>query len=52
MPIGIYETKEHAIIAGVGIAKVHEKGQLLIHTQDGKIEDERTYGADPRSSKG
>ena len=29
-----------------------EQGQLIIHKRDGKIQEERTYGSDPSSSKG
>jgi hemerythrin superfamily protein len=29
-----------------------QKGQLLVHGRDGRIQEERTYGEDPRGSKG
>jgi len=34
------------------LAKQAPLGQVIVHTRDGKIAEEFTYGDDPRSSKG
>ncbi|MCA9775136.1 MAG: DUF2188 domain-containing protein [Candidatus Eremiobacteraeota bacterium] len=47
-----FETKEEAIKAGVREARTHEAGQLIIHTRDGRFEEERTYGYDPPGRPG
>lgn len=47
-----FETKEEAVKAGVREARTHEAGQLIIHTRDGRFEEERTYGYDPPRSPG
>ena len=47
-----FETKEEAVKAGVREARTHEAGQLIIHTQDGRFEEERTYGFDPPGRPG
>lgn len=45
-------TKPPAITAGVTVASANQPSQLLIHRQDGTIEDERTYGNDPFPPRG
>lgn len=45
-------TKQAAIDAGVAAARANQPSQLLIHRQDGTIEDERTYGDDPFPPRG
>jgi len=47
-----FETKPPAVEKGMQLARRHKPSQLLIHKKDGKIQEERTYGNDPRSSKG
>lgn len=47
-----YEKKSDAVKAGKTIAKKQDLGQLVVHKQDGTIQHEFTYGADPRSKKG
>ena len=47
-----FETKEEAVKAGVREARTHEAGQLIIHTRDGRFEEERTYGYDPPGRPG
>ena len=47
-----FETKSEAIRAGVKEARTHVAGQLIIHTQDGRFQEERTYGYDPPRSPG
>jgi hypothetical protein len=40
-------TKEEALEKSVDYVKRHN-GELVIHTMDGKIEDRRSYGNDPK----
>lgn len=40
-------TKEDALEKSVDYVKRH-KGELVIHKMDGKIEDSRSYGNDPK----
>ena len=47
-----FETKEEAVKAGVREARSHAAGQLIIHTQDGRFQEERTYGSDPPETPG
>lgn len=44
--------KSAAIDEGVRLARANEPSQLVIHRQDGTIEDERTYGNDPFPPRG
>jgi hypothetical protein len=46
------DTKEKAIDYGRDLAKQGELGQLVVHKADGTIEQEFTYGEDPRSTAG
>ena len=52
----VRRTKAEAIRDGVAhcrfLLELHIHSQLVIHTRDGRIQSERTYGADPRSRKG
>ena len=34
------------------LAKANQPSQVIIHTRDGRIETEHTYGDDPRDVKG
>lgn len=48
---GVHNTKAEAVKAGRTIAK-NEKGQLLIHKQNGQFQEERTYREDPFPPRG
>ena len=45
------DNKREAIDKGKELAKKNE-GQLVIHKQNGRIQEERTYGKDPFPPKG
>ena len=45
-------TKEQAIQRIAEIAKKNGNAQVVIRKSDGTIQNERTYGNDPRASKG
>jgi hypothetical protein len=47
-----FPTQAEAVQEGIRIAAAQEPGQLIIHKKDGTIQEERTYGEDPRSSRG
>ena len=47
-----FETKTEAVRAGVKEASSHEAGQLIIHKQNGRFQEERTYGFDPPGRAG
>ena len=47
-----YETKEDALEAAKQRARGQEPSQVKVHTRDGNMEYENTYGDDPRSSAG
>lgn len=47
----VHDTKAEAVAAGRSLAQA-DKGQLLIHKQDGKIQEERTFRNDPYPPKG
>lgn len=48
----IFERKEDAVQEGARIARTHAESQLLIHLANGRFEEERTYGKDPRRTPG
>jgi len=48
---GVHDRKKEAIEQGRNLAK-QDKGQLLIHGKDGKIQEERTYRKDPFPPEG
>ena len=50
--ISHHSTKEEAIEAARKVAEKSGLGQVKIHTAIGAIEEERTYGKDPRKSPG
>jgi hypothetical protein len=50
--LSTHQLKEVAITAGVTVARANQPSQLIIHRQDGTIEDERTYGNDPFPPRG
>jgi hypothetical protein len=43
----VESTKAEAVSRGAEIARNKGNSQLIIHKQDGKIQDERTYDNDP-----
>ncbi|WP_192822243.1 DUF2188 domain-containing protein [Rufibacter sp. LB8] len=47
-------TKAEVVQKTIEIAQNHASSSVIIHTQDGKIEEERTYprSSDPTSSRG
>lgn len=51
-----YERKADAVAEGVRMGRAHlasgQLAQLVIRGKDGRIQQERTYGADPRRSRG
>jgi hypothetical protein len=47
-----YRTKDQAVKAGASKGRQNGHAQLLIKGRDGRIQSERTYGADPRRSRG
>lgn len=44
--------KSNAVEAGTKVAKANQPSQLVIHRENGTIEKEYTYGADPYPPKG
>ena len=44
--------KTDAVARAKELAKKAKLGQVIVHKQDGKIQTEYTYGADPKRSKG
>jgi hypothetical protein len=50
--LGTWDHKDLAIARAKELAKEAELGQVVVHGEDGKIQEEFTYGEDPRSSKG
>lgn len=48
----VVDTKEKAIDYGRDLAKQEGQGQLVVHKADGTIEEEFTYGDDPRNIPG
>ncbi|MGI5213542.1 DUF2188 domain-containing protein [Plantactinospora sp. CA-290183] len=49
---GTYDTKGAAIEQGRKVAKDNQPSQLVVHTADGKVENEYTYQDDPFPPKG
>lgn len=48
----VSQNKKDVVARGTELAKARQPSQLIIHTADGKIEKEYTYGADPFPPKG
>ena len=48
----LVDDKDHAVAHAKERAQASPLGQVIVHNRDGRIADEFTYGADPRSSKG
>ncbi len=51
-PLSEFGTKKEAVDQAREIAKANQPSQIKIHKQDGKIQEERTYGSDPKRTKG
>ena len=47
-----FKTKEEGVKVSAKLVRSKGNSQLKIHKVDGKIQEERTYGNDPRRSKG
>jgi hypothetical protein len=47
-----YPTKDQAVKAGASKVRQNGHAQLVIKGRNGRIQSERTYGADPRRTKG
>ncbi|MGI8426552.1 MAG: DUF2188 domain-containing protein [Actinomycetota bacterium] len=48
----LVDNKDNAVNHAKELARAEELGQVIVHTRDGKIAEEFTYGADPRGIKG
>lgn len=48
----LHHTKTEGVKAGAARGRKHGHAQLVIHKRDGKIQSERTYGADPERTPG
>ena len=48
----LVDDKDNAVAHAKDLAKAAELGQVIVHTRDGKIAEEFTYGDDPRETKG
>jgi hypothetical protein len=48
----VVDTKERAVQLAREAAAEFDRSQIIIHKADGTIEEERTYGDDPRSIPG
>ena len=46
------ETKDAALKAARKLAKSASLGQVIVHRKDGSIQEEFTYGDDPRDTPG
>ena len=49
---GIFNTKKEAMDRAIDLAKKEKPSQVVIQKQDGKIQEERTYGDDPYPPEG
>jgi len=47
-----FDRKQDAVAAATAAGRQIGNAQVVIRTMDGKIQSERTYGNDPRRSKG
>jgi hypothetical protein len=48
----LVDNKDNALSQAKDMAKSHELGQVIVHTRDGKIAEEFTYGDDPQNIPG
>jgi hypothetical protein len=51
-PITNFGTKDEAVADGRERARAHQPSQLIVHTADGRIENEATYSHDPYPPSG
>lgn len=51
-PFKVDAVSEAVVMCNHGLKLLKEKSELIIKSMFGKIQDKRTYGADPRKSKG
>ncbi len=49
---GVFDLKAEAVARGRELAKAEPPSQLIVHTADGKFENEYTYGDDPFPPRG
>lgn len=50
--LGAWDHKDLAVSRAKELAKAAPLGQVVVHGEDGQIQDEFTYGADPRDIPG
>jgi hypothetical protein len=50
--LGTWDHKELAVDRAKELAKAAELGQVVVHGRDGVIQEEFTYGEDPRDTPG
>ena len=50
--LGAWDHKDLAVARAKELAKEAPLGQVIVHGEDGKIQDEFTYGDDPRNIPG
>ncbi|HEX8003476.1 MAG TPA: DUF2188 domain-containing protein [Mycobacteriales bacterium] len=50
--LGVWDHKDMAIARAKELAKEAELGQVVVHGEDGRIQEEFTYGEDPRDVPG
>ncbi|MGI8807756.1 MAG: sigma-70 family RNA polymerase sigma factor [Acidimicrobiales bacterium] len=48
----LVDDKDNAVNHARDLAKANQPSQIIIHTRDGRIETEHTYGDDPRETEG
>ncbi len=48
----LVDNKDNAVTHARDLAKANRPSQIIIHTRDGKIETEHTYGDDPPETPG
>jgi hypothetical protein len=51
-PSGRYDTQQQALDAARGLARAAQPSQILLHGENGRIQDEYTYGDDPYPPRG
>ena len=50
--LGAWDHKDMAVARAKELAKDAPLGQVIVHGEDGRIQDEFTYGDDPRNIPG
>lgn len=50
--LGAWDHKDLALARAKELAKAAPLGQVVVHGRDGKIQEEFTYGKDPRNTPG